>query len=263
MLRSIPDTSRMSSVRMLVLQVDTKDTNIVDRIRKGVPGGRSGRELVKTHKRKTVGSYNSSSVSEESRDDMLSTEESISYKCPEQPENKEPSWKDKYRQINQKSISSKGQDAEWTSPSNTSGRDQSPVVGHVRMFHSTAQRGYDSSTADPSFVCTFCHEPPHRHGLGDLFGPQWLGGRDLWLHADCLLWVPCVLLGVGGQVEGVGEAVEQTRGLVCPGCGRRGASVGCTGHSCGEAVHLRCAGAEGWWLEEETYQARCAHHRED
>ena len=49
----------------------------------------------------------------------------------------------------------------------------------VMMFHSMMAKGYDCINADPSYVCVFCHEQPHRHGLGDLFGPYWLeeGGR--------------------------------------------------------------------------------------
>ena len=49
----------------------------------------------------------------------------------------------------------------------------------VMMFHSMMAKGYDCINADPSYVCVFCHEQPHRRGLGDLFGPYWLeeGGR--------------------------------------------------------------------------------------
>ena len=50
----------------------------------------------------------------------------------------------------------------------------------VRMFHSTMAKGYDCINADPSYVCVFCHEQPHRYGLGDLFGPYWLGEGGRW-----------------------------------------------------------------------------------
>ena len=50
----------------------------------------------------------------------------------------------------------------------------------VMMFHSMMAKGYDCINADPSYVCVFCHEQPHRHGLGDLFGPYWLGEGGRW-----------------------------------------------------------------------------------
>ena len=50
----------------------------------------------------------------------------------------------------------------------------------VRMFHSTMAKDYDCINADPSYVCVFCHEQPHRHGLGDLFGPYWVGEGGRW-----------------------------------------------------------------------------------
>ena len=50
---------------------------------------------------------------------------------------------------------------------------------HVKMFHSTMEKGYDAINADPTYVCIFCQQQPHRFGLGDLFGPYWVekGGR--------------------------------------------------------------------------------------
>ena len=130
-------------------------------------------------------------------------------------------------------------------------------TGKMKLYSNTLSKDYDAENPDPTYVCVFCHQRPHHMGLGDLFGPYWLKElgkesaedynsmaesekkkrdesfkRDSWLHADCALWVPCVLLGGSGEVEGLGEAVEQTGHLPCAACGARGASVGCTAHGC-------------------------------
>lgn len=39
------------------------------------------------------------------------------------------------------------------------------------LFSSTLSARYDARTADPTWLCVFCKQGPHRQGLGDLFGP--------------------------------------------------------------------------------------------
>jgi len=132
----------------------------------------------------------------------------------------------------------------------------------VRMFHSTMAKDYDCINADPSYVCVFCHEQPHRHGLGDLFGPYWLGegGRDVWTHVDCAVWVPCVVLGDHGDVEGLPEAIKKARKQTCSSCNSGGASITCNVAGCSQTTHVRCAAVEGWRLVEEEFEAICNHH---
>jgi len=133
----------------------------------------------------------------------------------------------------------------------------------VKMFHSTMVKGYDCITADPTYVCVFCNHQPHRYGLGDLFGPYFVkkGGRDVWTHVDCAVWVPCVLLGESsGEVEGLSEAIRQTRKQACSSCKLRGASIGCTSPGCTQTAHFRCAAVEGWRLVEENFVATCTLH---
>lgn len=133
----------------------------------------------------------------------------------------------------------------------------------VKMFHSTMVKGYDCITADPTFVCVFCNHQPHRYGLGDLFGPYFVkkGGRDVWTHVDCAVWVPCVLLSESsGEVEGLSEAIRQTRKQTCSSCKLRGASIGCTSPGCTRTAHVRCAAVEGWRLVEENFEATCSLH---
>ena len=158
-------------------------------------------------------------------------------------------------------------------------------TGKIKLYSNTLSKDYDAENPDPTYVCVFCHQRPHHMGLGDLFGPYWLKElgkesaedynsmaesekkkrdesfkRDSWLHADCALWVPCVLLGGSGEVEGLGEAVEQTGHLPCAACGARGASVGCTAHGCKLAMHLPCALKEKWDMDEDKFDARCITH---
>ena len=66
-----------------------------------------------------------------------------------------------------------------TSTDEKIGAEGNDLEHGVMMFHSMMAKGYDCINADPSYVCVFCHEQPHRRGLGDLFGPYWLeeGGR--------------------------------------------------------------------------------------
>ena len=52
---------------------------------------------------------------------------------------------------------------------------------HVKMFHTTMDKGYDCITADPTYVCVFCNHQPHRYGLGDLFGPYFVNGGRYWI----------------------------------------------------------------------------------
>jgi len=134
----------------------------------------------------------------------------------------------------------------------------------IRMFHSTMAKGYDCINADPSYVCVFCHEQPHRHGLGDLFGPYWLGegGRDVWTHVDCAVWVPCVVLGDHGDVEGLPEAIKKARKQTCSSCNSGGASITCNVAGCSQTAHVRCAAVEGWRLVEEEFEAVCNQHIE-
>jgi len=144
-------------------------------------------------------------------------------------------------------------------------KDEDEGGQHVKMFHSTMVKGYDCINADPTYICVFCHQQPHRHGLGDLFGPYFVekGGRDVWAHVDCAVWVPCVFLGeASGEVEGLSEAIRQTRKQACSSCNLRGASIGCTWRGCTQTVHVRCAAVEGWKLEEENFEATCSLHLE-
>jgi len=136
---------------------------------------------------------------------------------------------------------------------------------HVKMFHSTMVKGYDCINADPTYICIFCQQQPHRHGLGDLFGPYFVerGGRDVWTHVDCAVWVPCVVLGdTSGEVEGLSEAIRLTRKQACSSCNLRGASIGCTWQGCTQTAHVRCAAVEGWKLVEENFEATCSLHLE-
>jgi len=144
--------------------------------------------------------------------------------------------------------------------------EKTKVNGEVSipiMYYDVMSESYDSEHHDPTYVCIFCSQRSHRHGLGDLFGPYWVerGRRDVWMHVDCAVWVPGVLLGSSGQVEGLEEAINQTRQLVCITCRKRGASVGCTAHGCNKAVHVHCAGAARWKLDEDMFDALCEIHK--
>jgi len=118
------------------------------------------------------------------------------------------------------------------------------------------------SEHDDDWLCIFCSQPPHTHGLGDLFGPYSAGSKDVWMHVDCVIWVPCVILGPSGQVEGIQEAVDQTKKLVCILCNTLGSSVGCTQHGCRHTAHVHCARKHGWSMDEGMFDAKCVIHVE-
>lgn len=48
------------------------------------------------------------------------------------------------------------------------GSDRSKIRG---LHLSTLSTKYDADTTDTTWMCVFCKRGPHRHGLGDLFGP--------------------------------------------------------------------------------------------
>lgn len=48
------------------------------------------------------------------------------------------------------------------------GGDRSKIRG---LHLSTLSTKYDADTTDTTWMCVFCKRGPHRHGLGDLFGP--------------------------------------------------------------------------------------------
>eukprot|EP00092_Neocalanus_flemingeri_P018730 GFUD01020285.1.p1 GENE.GFUD01020285.1~~GFUD01020285.1.p1 ORF type:complete len:176 (+),score=62.37 GFUD01020285.1:83-610(+) len=118
-----------------------------------------------------------------------------------------------------------------------------------------------SSSAPHS--CVFCHHPAHTAGgLGDLFGPYCVRGEEVWLHLDCVFWVPAVHM-VRGNLLGLEEGVEQCKTLLCGKCETSGASVGCTQHRCEEVVHLVCGREAGWGMDEDRLDARCPRHRRE
>jgi hypothetical protein len=92
----------------------------------------------------------------------------------------------------------------------------------VEVYYDAMNANYDAAKHDTTFVCVFCGLRSHRRGLGDLFGPYWIEGPvgpDAWVHADCAVWAPGVLLAAAG-LEGLAEAVHRAARLVCSHCGK-------------------------------------------
>lgn len=50
-------------------------------------------------------------------------------------------------------------------------RDFRRYRGRTGLYSSTLSAQYDARTTDPTWVCVFCKQGPHRRNLGDLFGP--------------------------------------------------------------------------------------------
>jgi len=121
-----------------------------------------------------------------------------------------------------------------------------------------------TSTEPGTPTCTFCQElsyPASSH-LGQLFGPYQACGKEVWMHLDCVLWVPGVIM-VSGKLLGLEDGIEQCKSLICTVCVKAGASVGCTHHGCEEAVHVGCVqGVGGWVLDEDRLDAKCPKHNE-
>ena len=133
---------------------------------------------------------------------------------------------------------------------------------------SNKRRRIGPLTLTPSYTepgtpaCIFCREPtyPASSNLGELFGPYQACGQEVWMHLDCVLWVPGVIM-VSGKLLGLEEGIEQCKSLICSVCDKVGASVGCTHHGCEETVHVGCGqGGGGWLLDEDKLDAKCPGH---
>lgn len=160
---------------------------------------------------------------------------------------------------------------------------------------STLSVKYDATTADASWVCVFCKLGPHAASpaagarpLGDLFGPYAVAaeheegertpprrrrsrgeteaglaasgtGYEVWMHEECAVWAPGLLV-VGGRVVGLEGAVWGCWRATCAACGRGGAGVACVRRGCTHAAHVGCARAQAWCLLHDDYRAFCPQH---
>jgi hypothetical protein len=71
--------------------------------------------------------------------------------------------------------------------------------------------------------------------------------RDgLWVHASCALWSSEVYeAATGGEIHSMEKARSRGSQLKCFGCGRHGATVGCSRQNCSNNYHFPCAKACG------------------
>ncbi|KAJ2889051.1 hypothetical protein FB639_000194 [Coemansia asiatica] len=102
--------------------------------------------------------------------------------------------------------------------------------------------------------CAFCGsaDPAQTAALGGFAGglpfvlPSNVGGQirrqRFWAHDACARGSPEVLVSASGQWYNVAAALRRGRTIVCAGCRRRGATVGCFHDRCQKSFHVGCAG---------------------
>lgn len=82
---------------------------------------------------------------------------------------------------------------------------------------------------------------------------------EVWVHAQCAIWAPGIYL-IGSNLVGLQEAVWASSKMACSKCGESGASISCVTHGCPLVLHYRCAAADDWQLDIETFIAKCRNH---
>ena len=124
------------------------------------------------------------------------------------------------------------------SPSKLSHKRSSDMTSLLRSPIVANTSGNDLA----DWICIFCKETSHARGLGDLFGPYYIGGgsngpsgskpdvgpskprvppkkmklyelnnsdREIWLHDSCLSWASGVYL-VGHQIKNVEDIIKNS-----------------------------------------------------
>ncbi|XP_072530661.1 uncharacterized protein [Salminus brasiliensis] len=84
--------------------------------------------------------------------------------------------------------------------------------------------------------------------------------RERWIHEDCSIWSAGVFL-VKGKLYGLEEAVRLAQEIVCSGCDRAGATLGCFFKGCPNKYHFPCALQAGCLFNEENFTIRCPKHK--
>ena len=83
---------------------------------------------------------------------------------------------------------------------------------------------------------------------------------SLWVHASCALWSSEVYeAATGGLIHSMDKARSRSTQLKCFGCGRNGASLGCSKPNCSKNYHFPCAKACGAVFTKQK-QMFCADH---
>lgn len=85
-------------------------------------------------------------------------------------------------------------------------------------------------------------------------------GYEVWIHEQCASWAPGVYI-VGSKLIGLEEAVWAASRTKCSHCGEAGAGIGCVTRGCPTRLHYGCALLSNWHLDEDTFIAKCSHHR--
>lgn len=83
---------------------------------------------------------------------------------------------------------------------------------------------------------------------------------EVWAHESCVVWSPGVYL-VGPKIIGLEEAVWTSCNVVCYYCRYKGANLCCIKRGCTSVVHVGCAIAASWFLDEDNYRALCVEHK--
>ncbi|KAJ1826618.1 hypothetical protein LPJ56_002085 [Coemansia sp. RSA 2599] len=109
--------------------------------------------------------------------------------------------------------------------------------------------------------CAFCGsaDPALAAALGGFAGGKpfvltsTAGGQArrqrFWAHDACARGSPEVLVSATGQWYNVAAALRRGRTIVCAGCRRRGATVGCFHDRCQKSFHVGCTGQSPAGLE--------------
>uniref|UniRef100_A0A1B6E5E4 PHD-type domain-containing protein n=1 Tax=Clastoptera arizonana TaxID=38151 RepID=A0A1B6E5E4_9HEMI len=103
-------------------------------------------------------------------------------------------------------------------------------------------------------------EPESVLGMTLIPGETKDSGYEVWTHEQCATWAPGVYI-VGSKLVGIEEAVWAAAKTICNQCGDTGAGLGCVIRNCTPRVHYGCALLCSWHLDQDTYIAKCNHHR--
>jgi len=98
-------------------------------------------------------------------------------------------------------------------------------------------------------------ESPQNKGSGKSSSDQ----SEVWFHEDCICWMPQIRL-IGCQILGLSEAIRVSQRAVCGKCDYRGSTIACSQMRCRETAHFPCAQDMNWYIDEETFIARCDLH---
>lgn len=126
--------------------------------------------------------------------------------------------------------------------------------------------------------CFICKRKPDELAMGDLYGPYVFVNenyvffqpdssitstanlKEIWLHEDCVVWLPNVLL-FQDRLLNFDSAMKELISVQCAHCLKKGASIRCCHRNCSDsAFHFPCARELNCYFDESTFTVYCRKH---